>query len=140
MRERELLALALEAARRAYSPYSRFCVGAALLTSAGKVYTGCNIENASYPATICAERTAMSAAVAAGEREFEAIAIVGGNADDIAAGRCLDACMPCGICRQFMAEFCRPGFKVITGAPEKLSIRTLGELLPNAFSEDDLKK
>lgn len=138
MTETELLDRALDAARRAYSPYSHFCVGAALLTRGGAVYIGCNIENASYPATICAERVAFSAAVAAGERDFDAIAIVGGREDIIAAGEPLGECPPCGICRQFMAEFCRPDFRVILGSPKKFSTYTLGELLPQSFSAESM--
>ena len=139
MNEKELLEKALAAAKRAYSPYSNFCVGAALLTVGGEIYTGCNIENASYPATICAERCAISTAVAVGEREFRAIAIVGGAADDIAAGNVRGECPPCGICRQVMAEFCSPDFKIILGAPDKYNVYTLGELLPHGFGKDDLE-
>ncbi len=138
MNEKELLTAALGAAKRAYAPYSHFCVGAALLTKSGAVYTGCNIENASYPATLCAERTAMSAAVAAGERDFEAIAIVGGREEDIAEGRANEECPPCGICRQFMAEFCGPGFKIIIGTPTRFSVKTLSELLPHSFGRDSM--
>lgn len=131
--EKELLALALEAAKRAYAPYSHFYVGAALLTRGGKVYTGCNIENASFSATICAERSAFSAAVSAGEREFDAIAVVGGKADDVSAGILRGECPPCGICRQVMAEFCGDGFRIILGTPEKLRVYSLAELLPLNF-------
>lgn len=131
--ETELLALALDAAKRAYAPYSRFYVGAALKTRGGKVYVGCNIENASYPAGICAERSAFAAAVSAGEREFDAIAVVGGKADDISAGILLGECPPCGICRQVMAEFCGDGFRIILGTPEKHRVYSLAELLPLSF-------
>ena len=133
MTERELLSTALDAAKRAYAPYSHFCVGAALLTADGKIYTGCNIENASYPATICAERVAISAAVSGGEREFEAIAIVGGREQDIAEGILRGECPPCGVCRQVMAEFCRKDFKIILGTADKYSVYTLSEMLPHGF-------
>ena len=136
--ESELLSLALDAAHRAYSPYSRFCVGAALVTKEGSIYTGCNIENASYPVTICAERVAFSAAVAAGERGFTAIAIFGGRQEDVAAGNVNGECPPCGLCRQFMAEFCGPDFKVILGAPEEYSVYTLSELLPHSFGKGSM--
>lgn len=136
MTESELLRCALGASKRAYSPYSHFCVGAALLTRGGVVYTGCNIENASYPATVCAERVAISAAVAAGEREFEAIAIVGGREDDILSGVVSGECPPCGICRQVMAEFCDENFRVILGSPDDFSVYTLGQLLPYGFCKE----
>ncbi len=138
MNESELLRRALDAAKRAYSPYSHFCVGAALETREGAVYTGCNIENASYPATICAERTAFSAAVAAGAREFEAIAIVGGREEDILSGAVSGECPPCGICRQVMAEFCDENFRVILGSPDDFSVYTLGQLLPHGFSKNSM--
>ena len=96
----ELIEKAREARKRAYAPYSEFTVGAALLCRDGSIYTGCNIENASYGATICAERTAFFKAVSEGEGEFEAIAIVGAPVDKPA-----DFCPPCGMCRQFMYEF-----------------------------------
>ena len=133
MTERELLEYALDAARRAYAPYSHFHVGAALLTADGKVYTGCNIENASYPATVCAERVAIFDAVREGERSFSAIAIVGGRADEVAKSELHGECPPCGVCRQVMAEFCRPDFKIILGTPDAYSVYTLGELLPQGF-------
>ena len=133
MTERELLEYALDAARCAYAPYSHFHVGAALLTADGKVYTGCNIENASYPATVCAERVAIFDAVREGERSFSAIAIVGGRANEVAKGELHGECPPCGVCRQVMAEFCRPDFKIILGTPDKFGVYTLGELLPHGF-------
>ena len=92
---------AMQAREMAYSPYSGFCVGAALLSRSGRIYTGCNIENAAFTPTNCAERTAFFKAVSEGEREFAAIAIVGGHKDSR-----LDYCPPCGVCRQVMAEFC----------------------------------
>lgn len=123
MNDRELFELAVKARLSAYAPYSGFLVGAALLTADGSIYTGCNVENASYSLCCCAERTAIFKAVSDGAREFTAIAIAGGkdNADSV--------CYPCGACRQVMAEFCGDDFRVV------LSDRTLklSELLPYAF-------
>ncbi len=133
MTDRELMELAQKARETSYSPYSRFRVGAALLTKSGKVYLGCNVENASYPAGNCAERTAIFKAVSEGEREFEALAIVGGR-----EGETSEFCAPCGICRQVMAEFCGGDFKVLLGCPEKFSAYTLKSLLPLSFSSKDL--
>lgn len=131
----ELIKLALEARKMAYTPYSGFKVGAALLTKEGKVYQGCNIENAGYTPTNCAERTAFFKAVSEGEREFEAIAIVGGKGelpDDYA--------WPCGVCRQVMMEFCDPkSFRVITAISETEYVeRTLSEMLPHGFGPNNL--
>ena len=117
-----------------YSPYSHFQVGAALLTKSGKVYTGCNIENAGYSATNCAERTAIFKAVSEGERDFEAIAIVGGK-----KGSAPSFCAPCGVCRQVIAEFCKNDFKIVLGNSEKYEVYTLETLLPFAFTDKDLK-
>lgn len=133
MTDRELMDLAQEARRLSYSPYSRFRVGAALLTKSGKVYTGCNIENAGYSATNCAERTAIFKAVSEGEREFEAIAIVGGR-----EGETNDFTAPCGVCRQVIAEFCGGDFKLLLGRPEAFRAYTLKELLPFSFTAQDL--
>jgi cytidine deaminase len=107
----------------AYAPYSRFKVGAAVMTTDGKIFKGANIENASFGAGICAEQVAVSAAVSAGEREFDAIAVVSGEG----------SAWPCGICRQFMYEF-SPEMKVITGDDEDhLEVYELAELLPKGF-------
>ncbi|MBO5716430.1 MAG: cytidine deaminase [Clostridia bacterium] len=127
---RELALAAIEAMKKSYSPYSNFTVGAALLTKSGKVYTGANIENASYTPTICAERNAIFTAVHNGEREFSAIAIVGGLKGDIKG-----ITAPCGVCRQVMSEFCSPDFKVIlvTSSEGEYEETTLGELLPYTF-------
>ncbi len=135
MDNRELIRLALEAREMAYVPYSKYMVGAALLTKQGKVYKGCNIENAAYTPTNCAERTAFFKAVSEGEREFEAIAIVGGY-----AGAPKDHAYPCGVCRQVMMEFCDPEtFRIITAISEERYLeRTLAELLPNGFGPDNL--
>lgn len=133
MTDSELMAAAQAARERSYSPYSHFCVGAALLTASGKVYTGCNIENAAYTPTVCAERTAFFKAVSEGERAFEALAIVGGK-----AGETSDFCAPCGVCRQVIAEFCPKNFKILLGNPEKFKAYTLEELLPFSFTPDNL--
>jgi len=123
---KDLIDKAIEAREKAYVPYSHFKVGAALKTKDGKIYTGCNIENASFSMTNCAERTAFFKAVSEGETEFKAIAIVGGK-DKI------DFCPPCGACRQVMREFCDKDFKIILFDGEDESVYTLGELLPLNF-------
>lgn len=130
MTEFELIKAAKEAAENAYAPYSHFTVGAALLCKDGKVYTGCNIENASYSPTNCAERTAFFKAVSEGERDFTAIAVVGGKDCNFT-----DYCSPCGVCRQVMAEFCSESFRVILGKEGKdFRVITLRNLLPDSFS------
>ncbi len=129
MTDRELLNLAIEARKYSYAPYSEFHVGAALLTKSGKVYKGCNIENASFGATNCAERTAIFKAVSEGEGDFEAIAIVGGK-----DGKELELCPPCGICRQVMTEFCDlDTFRIVLGDEHEERSYTLTELLPLTF-------
>lgn len=136
---RELIREAVSARKRAYTPYSHFNVGAALLTKSGKVYQGCNIENAAYSPSICAERTAFSKAVFDGEREFEAIAIVGGP-EEIPDGECR-VCAPCGVCRQVMMEFCDPDiFRIILGNPDQNETHTLRELLPLGFGSANLNR
>ena len=127
------MALAQEARKHSYAPYSGFRVGAALLTKNGKVYLGCNIENAAYSATVCAERTAFFKAVSEGEREFEAIAIIGGK-----EGETAEFCSPCGMCRQVMAEFCAPDFRVLLGNEEHFEAYTLDMVLPFSFTGKDL--
>ena len=135
MNEKELISLAKKAAENAYVPYSGYTVGAALLCENGKVYLGCNIENAAYSPTVCAERTAFFKAVSEGEREFRAIAVVGGKNLDFK-----DYFTPCGVCRQVMAEFCTSDFKVLFGKNgEEYISTTLGEILPYSFSKDSLK-
>lgn len=124
MTDRELLKIALSMTERAYAPFSGFCVGAALLTRDGRVFTGVNIENSSLGATICAERTAFVKAISEGAREFEAIAVVSGEG----------AVWPCGICRQFMKEFCADDFRIITGDEDgPLQVMTMAEILPGGF-------
>lgn len=132
MTDRELLNTALIAREAAYAPYSGFLVGAALLGASGNVYTGCNMENASFSATLCAERAAFAAAISAGEREFISIAIVGGK------GRKADwQTPPCGVCRQVIAEFCKKDFKVILGNETELNVHSLESLLPLSFGLEE---
>ena len=134
----ELLALARRARENAYAPYSGFAVGAALLGADGRVYTGCNVENAAYPVACCAERTALFHAVAEGAREFAAIAVAGGRVGDNAG----ESCPPCGVCRQALAEFCdQETFRVYLAAPGGgVEETTLGALLPRAFARANLDK
>ena len=137
MKPLELVNLAIEAREHAYVPYSKFAVGAALLTKDGKVYQGCNIENASYGPTNCAERTAFFTAVYQGEREFEAIAIVGGKAGQPVS----ELCSPCGVCRQVMREFCGNDFKIFLSKGDGTYLETtLAEMLPFSFSSQDLNR
>ena len=138
MTKEQLAFLAKDAMEKAYSPYSGYKVGAALLCKDGSVYTGCNVENASFSATNCAERTAFFKAVSEGEREFEAIAIVGGYGNDNDDE--LTMCAPCGVCRQVMMEFCNPEtFEIILAvSPEQYEIITLKELLPMGFGPANL--
>ena len=135
MTDRELLDLAIEARKFAYAPYSDHKVGAALLGKNGKVYTGCNVENAAYTPTNCAERTAIFKAVSEGERDFVAIAVVGGLGEKLS-----DVCAPCGVCRQVMAEFCDADMKIVMGTPEKIVTTTLGDILPFSFGKSNLAK
>lgn len=137
MEKKELVKVALEARKLSYAPYSHFRVGAALLTKSGKVYTGCNIENAAYTPSNCAERTAFFKAVSEGEHDFTAIAITGGRED----AKHLQICAPCGVCRQVMEEFCNAEtFEIILGTDlGDMQVYTLKELLPLGFSVSDLK-
>ena len=131
-----LLVMASVKRHSAYAPYSHFKVGAALLTERGKIYTGCNIENAAYTPSNCAERTAFFKAVSDGERNFRAIAIVGGKEGE----KDYDFCSPCGVCRQVMREFCNPEtFQIILAKSEtEYHIYKLKELLPLGFGPEDL--
>lgn len=133
MTDLELIQTAIEARKRAYAPYSGFFVGAALLAADGRVFTGCNIENAAFTPTNCAERTAFFKAVSEGVRAFEAIAVVGGKGEEPS-----EFCAPCGVCRQVMAEFCSPDFRVILGNEKNQTVYTLSEILPASFSKFDL--
>lgn len=138
MDDKNLVHEAVLAREMAYTPYSGFQVGAALLTKSGKIYRGCNIENATYTPTNCAERTAFFKAVSDGEREFEAIAIVGGKAGEAIS----EYCPPCGVCRQVMMEFCNPqNFRVILAkTQEEWKVYSLSDLLPLGFSSANLER
>ena len=129
----ELIEEAYQAKKQSYAPYSNFHVGAALLTSDGEIYKGCNIENAAYSPTNCAERTAFFKAVSEGKREFAAIAIVGDKEEYLA---------PCGVCRQVMSEFCDAKQFTVILARSKTDYEryTLEELLPKSFSKSNLRK
>lgn len=135
MTDRELIEKALLARESAYTPYSHHKVGAALLTAEGEVFTGCNIENAAFGPTVCAERTAIFKAVSEGRRNFVKIAVAGGP-----EGEVTDYCRPCGVCRQVMTEFCTPEFEIIAAINGGDYVSTtLGELLPHSFSPENLK-
>ena len=136
MTPEKLVELAKEARKQSYCPYSGFAVGAALLCKDGKVYQGCNIENASFGPTICGERTAFFKAIYDGEREFEAIAVAGGK-----AGEEIDGLFPpCGVCRQVMREFCGLDFMIYMAKENNgYEARTLEEMLPLSFSNADMK-
>ncbi len=134
MNNKDLITEAFEAMNRAYSPYSNFKVGTALLSDSNAVYSGCNIENASFSATNCAERTAFFKAVEKGERSFKKIAIIGGS-----NGIVSDYIPPCGVCLQVISEFCDPDFKVILAKNEDDYIETtLKELLPLSFTNEKM--
>ena len=136
-RIQELIDTAIAQLSYSYTPYSHFKVGAALLGKNGQIYTGCNIENAAYTPTNCAERTAFFKAVSEGEREFEAICIVGGP-----EGKLTDYAPPCGVCRQVMMEFCSPKeFQIILAkGKEDYKIYRLEELLPQGFGPENLEE
>ena len=131
--EKRLIEAAIAARNNAYAPYSCFNVGAALLTAKGNIYSGCNIENAAYSPSLCAERAAIAAAISNGERDFEMLAIV---------GDCGDAyCYPCGVCRQWLSEFCNDDFPIIVAKnADDYSKIKLSELLPYAFTARSMKK
>ena len=131
----ELIKSAIDSLDRSYAPYSHFNVAAAVLASSGKIYTGVNVENASYPAGICAERNAIFHAVACGEKEITAIAIIGGL-----NGQITDYCPPCGVCRQVMREFCDPEHMtvIIAKSADEYKEMTLAELLPESFGPDSI--
>lgn len=126
----ELVKMAYEATKNAYTPYSHFNVGAALLTKSGKIYTGCNIECVSYGGTNCAERTAIFKAVSEGEKEFAAIAVVSSS---------MDYTYPCGICRQVIAEFGDEDMEIILAKDMDYKVFTLADMLPHSFTKKDLK-
>ena len=129
MNKEQLASLAKDAMEKAYSPYSGYKVGAALLCKDGSVYTGCNVENASFSATNCAERTAFFKAISEGKREFSAIAICGGKGGNIEG-----LFPPCGVCRQVMREFCDDDFKIHLLTKEGVETYSLGALLPVSFA------
>ena len=133
---KELIQTALDARKNAYAPYSHYQVGAALLSSDGTIYSCCNIENASYGATNCAERTAFFSAVSEGKRDFLAIAITGGlEGEEIS-----DYAVPCGICRQIMQEFCGDDFQVIVAkSTEDFRQYPFSEILPFGFDGDKIR-
>ena len=135
MQDKEIVAKALEMVGKAYAPYSHFQVGAAVLAASGRLYGGANVENASSGATICAERSAIIAAVNAGERKLTAIAVCGGK-----DGKVTDYCPPCGICRQVMREFCNPRtFRVIIAkSAREFREATLDKMLPASFGPETL--
>lgn len=135
MTDKELLSLAVNAMKKSYSPYSNCKVGAALLCKNGKVFTGTNIENASFSPTVCAERVAVFKAVSEGETEFSEIAVVGGK-----DGKINGIFAPCGVCRQVLREFCDDDFPIILGESEnEFKKVTLKELLPLSFSPDNVR-
>lgn len=128
--KQELIRAAMAARERAYAPYSHFSVGAAIRTESGEIFTGCNIENISYSATVCAERTALFAAVAEGYREFTALAVSGGEQGKAPH----DFCVPCAICLQVLREFCSPEFPVyVVKSETEIREYQLKELLPVVF-------
>ena len=133
---KELISQALEARRYAYAPYSHFSVGAALLCADGRVFKGCNIENAAFSPSMCAERTAFAKAISDGYGDFTAIAIVGAPSDS----KVTDICTPCGVCRQVMREFCQQDFQIICAKTDETEeiieqkVFTLAEMLPESFT------
>ncbi|HEX6593493.1 MAG TPA: cytidine deaminase [Bacillota bacterium] len=132
MKNNELLTQAIRAKKQAYAPYSKFPVGAALLTTSGKIYTGCNIENASYSLTCCAERIAIFKAIAAGERNFTEMAVVANSKRPVP---------PCGACRQVMSEFFEPTMVIyLANAQHQLITMTMEDLLPFSFDASDVTK
>ena len=132
--KKQLIETAVKAREMAYAPYSHYKVGAALLAKSGKIYTGCNVENASFTPTNCAERTAFFKAVSEGDREFEMIAIVAGKDGEELSKNCT----PCGVCRQVMTEFCDKDFKIILGTPDDFKVLTLEEIMPHSFTATEL--
>ena len=134
MNEKELCKAAIDAMKNAYVPYSGYRVGAALMTEDGKLFTGCNIENAAYTPTVCAERTAVFKAVSEGEREFLKLAVVGGK-----GGKTGGIAQPCGVCRQVLREFCQDDFEIIFVKDEdNFEKHTLSQILPFSFRPENL--
>ena len=142
MTDKELVLEAIEARKNAYAPYSNFCVGAALLTKDGSVIRGCNIENAAYGPSNCAERTAFFKAISEGINSFEKIAVVGGKREEsgTANNPFSSFATPCGVCRQVMREFCSLDFKILVAkSVDEIKGYTLDELLPDSFGPENLK-
>lgn len=130
----KLINLAITARDNAYCPYSNFMVGAALLSKNGKVFLGANIENSAFTPGICAERSAFATAISAGEKDFVKIAVAGWP-----KGQTFGRAFPCGVCRQFMVEFCKPKFEILVAqSTDKYTMHTLSELLPNSFGPNSL--
>lgn len=129
MEKKELIKKALEAQQKAYVPYSKFKVGAALIAEDGKIFTGCNIENAAYSPSVCAERTAIFKAVSEGNRKIKAIAVVADS----------DYTYPCGVCRQVIREFGRDAIVIIAKSEDEYKEYKLDELLPHGFGPENLK-
>jgi homotetrameric cytidine deaminase len=135
MTDKELCIAAISAMKNSYSPYSGYKVGAALLCDDGTVYTGCNIENASFSPTVCAERVALFKAISEGKTNFTKIAVAGGK-----YGNIVGEFQPCGVCRQVLAEFCNHDFEVLlVTSVNEYSTLSLAELLPNSFSKKNIK-
>ncbi len=142
MQKNELITKALQARQSAYAPYSNYLVGAALLCEDGSIYTGCNVENASYGATNCAERTAVFKAVSEGKRRFIAIAIAGGKQESATCiEKTTDYAFPCGVCRQVLREFADPTqmIVIVCKSVDDYKEMTLEQLLPESFGPDNLK-
>ena len=135
LREKELIRAAMDAMKLAYAPYSGVFVGAALLTESGKVYTGCNVENAAFGPSCCAERVAILKAVSEGERRFSALAVCGGK-----NGVITGAFPPCGVCRQVLAEFCSAELPIYLVLEKGWETVTLGQLLPHSFTADSFSE
>lgn len=136
MNAKDLLEKAKKARTSAYAPYSHFAVGAALLAADGRVFLGCNIENAAYSVTCCAERVALLKAISEGVRDFCAIAIVGGP--EKSEGDAIP-CYPCGVCRQALSEHCEKGLSIYTCEGDRIIESTLDDLLPHSFGKNHLK-
>ena len=136
MSDLALMEMAQKAAEYAYAPYSSFAVGAALLCKDGTVFSGCNVENAAFSPTVCAERTAVVKAISEGQHDFAAIAVAAKK-----DGVWVDAVSPCGVCRQVLAEFCDPDtFRILTLSPDGIKSYTLTTLLPHGFGKSDLSE
>ncbi len=133
MSDKELIDIAINSLKNSYAPYSNFNVAATLLSKSGKVYTGVNVENSSFGATICAERTAFLKAISEGETEFVKIAIIGGK-----NGKIANFCAPCGICRQTFSEFCEKDFTIILFDGKNTKHLTLEKIIPHNFGRENL--